>query len=104
MNPWLIILIGGALTFALRFSFIYLMDKFTIPESLRRSLRLVPPAVLSAIVFPELLIIEGSPEINMDNQRLLAGLVAIIVAWRTRNTLLTIAAGMATLLFLQSIR
>jgi len=104
MNTWLIILIGGLLTFALRLSFIYLLDKFTFPEWLRNSLRLVPPAVLSAIVFPELLMSDGSLFISLDNNRLLAGLVAIVTAWRTRNTLLTIAVGMIVLLILQSIR
>jgi branched-subunit amino acid transport protein len=35
------------------------------------------------------------------NPQLWAGVLAIAVAWRTRNVLLTIAAGMAALLVLQ---
>lgn len=104
MNLWLIILIGGLLTFAMRLSFIYLLDKIEFPVWLRNSLHLVPPAVLSAIIFPELLFIEGKLDLTLDNNRLLAGILAIIVAWRTRNTLLTIGVGMATLLLLQAIR
>ena len=34
---------------------------------------------------------------------LLAGLVAIVVAWFTRNTLITIVAGMIALLLLQNL-
>jgi branched-subunit amino acid transport protein len=34
---------------------------------------------------------------------LLAGLVAVLVAWKTKNTLLTILAGMAALLVLEFI-
>jgi len=60
--------------------------------------------VLSAIIFPELLFMDGRLDLSLDNNRLLAGLVAILVAWRTRNTLLTIAVGMAALLILQAVR
>jgi len=101
MNIWLIFLLGGALTFGMRFSFIYLFGKYEIPGWLRRALRFVPPAVLSAIVFPELLIQSGQFNLTWTNFHLLAGILAVIVAWKTKNTLLTILAGMAVLLFLQ---
>lgn len=103
MNIWLIILVGGLLTFAMRLSFIYLMDKVEFPVWLRGSLRFVPPAVLSAIIFPELLFANGILDLTLENNRLLAGLVAIIVAWRTRSTILTIGVGMTVLLLLQTI-
>jgi branched-subunit amino acid transport protein len=57
--------------------------------------------VLSAIVFPELLMHSGSLDVSLGNTRLLAGLIAIAVAWFTRNILLTILAGMIALLLLQ---
>jgi len=101
MNIWLIFLLGGALTFGMRFSFIYLFGRFEIPEMLHRALRFVPPAVLSAIVFPELLIQSGQVKVTWTNFHLLAGIAAIIVAWKTKNTLLTILSGMAALLLLQ---
>jgi branched-subunit amino acid transport protein len=89
------------MTFGIRFSFIYLFGRIEVPETIRRALHYVPPAVLSAIVFPELLIHSGSLELSLDNTRLLAGIIAIAVAWFTKNTLLTILAGMIALLFLQ---
>ncbi len=101
MNAWLIIIVGGLLTFAMRFSFIYFFGRVEIPAALRRSLRFVPPAVLSAIILPELLLPAGQLDLSLGNHRWLAGLVAVLVAWRTRNTLLTILAGMAALLILQ---
>lgn len=101
MNIWLVFLLGGLLTFGMRFSFIYLFGKYEIPETLRRALRFVPPAVLSAIVVPELLIQSNHLDLSLTNFRLLAGIVAVLVAWKTRNTLLTILAGMVALLLLQ---
>jgi len=85
----------------MRFSFIYLFGRFHIPETLRRALHYVPPAVLSAIIFPEILIHDGKLALTLGNDRLLAGLVAVLVAWWTKNTLLTILAGMAALLVMQ---
>jgi branched-subunit amino acid transport protein len=67
---------------------------------MRRALHYVPPAVLSAIVFPELLLHEGGWNLQLTNIRLIAGLIAILTAWVSRNTLMTILVGMAALLFL----
>ena len=101
MNIWLVFLLGGLLTFGMRFIFIYLLGRFEVPETMRRALRFVPPAVLSAIVVPELLIRSGQMDLSLTNFRLLAGIVAVLVAWRTKNTLLTILAGMLALLLLE---
>ena len=101
MNIWLVFVLGGLLTFGMRFLFIYLLGRFEVPETMRRALRFVPPAVLSAIVVPELLIRSDHLDVSLMNFRLLAGLVAVLVAWRTKNTLLTILGGMLALLLLE---
>jgi branched-subunit amino acid transport protein len=103
VNIWLVLLIGGLITFLIRFSFIYLFGRFQIPETVRKALHYVPPAVLSAIVFPELLLHDGILNLSFGNFRLLAGLVAVFVAWFSKNTLVTILAGMVALFLLQFI-
>ena len=101
MNIWLVMLCGGLLTFGMRFSLIYLFGRFQVPETMRKALHYVPPAVLSAIIFPELFLYNGQLNLSLDNTRLLAGVIAILVAWFTKNTLITIIAGMIALLVLQ---
>lgn len=101
MNIWLIMIIGGLITFGMRFSLIFLFGKFEIPETMRKALHYVPPAVLSAIILPELLYRNNQLDLSLGNTRLLAGIVAILVAWFTKNTLLTILAGMIALLLFQ---
>jgi branched-subunit amino acid transport protein len=101
VNIWLIMLLGGLITFGIRFSLIYLFGKLHIPETMRKALHYVPPAVLSAIIFPELFLKDGNLNLALDNYRLLAGLVAVIVAWFSKNTLVTIIAGMIALFLLQ---
>lgn len=101
MNIWWVLLAGGLITFAMRFSFIYLFGKIQIPNALHRALRYVPPAVLSAIIFPEILIITNEVNISWQNPRLLAGLIAIGVVWFSHNTILTIVVGMGSFFLLQ---
>lgn len=94
MNIWLIMLPLGLLTFLTRLSFIALHNRWTPPELFRRALHYVPVAVLTAIIVPELVMHTGSLDLSPLNPRLLAGAVAIFVAWRTKNTVLTIVIGM----------
>lgn len=85
----------GLLTFALRYSFIALEGHYRPPGWFVRALPYVPIAALTAITVPELLYTSSKLHIASDNPRLWAGLVAIAVAARWRNTLLTIASGFA---------
>jgi len=102
MNLWITILGMGIVTFAIRLSFITLMGRIEAPLLVQRALRFVPPAVLSAIIFPELLMRNGRLDVSFGNLRLLAGALAALVAWRTKNVLLTIGVGMAALWILQA--
>jgi len=100
---WLLFLAIGLGTFSLRFSFIYLFGKITMPEWLRRALKYVPPAVLAALVFPARTHPAGTLDISLNNLRLLAGLGGAIAAWKTRNVLWTLITGMALLWILQAL-
>jgi branched-subunit amino acid transport protein len=94
-------LLGGLLTFGMRLSFIYLFGRFEIHETIRQALRFVPPAVLSAIILPQLFMPSDYLDFSLANHRWLAGSVAVIIAGLTKNTLLTILAGMVALLIMQ---
>lgn len=102
MNPWLVLILGGLLTFLTRLSFILLLQKVTVPVWLHRALFYVPIAVLTAIIFPEIFLHTGTYNTSLLNPRLIAGVLAIFVAWRTRNAFLTVATGMAALWALQA--
>lgn len=97
MTLWLIILAMAVLTFYQRASFLLLPERVLLPPLLVRALRYVPAAVLTAIWAPELLLQKGVLSLALENERLLAGMVAIAVAWRFRVTFGTIVAGLAAL-------
>jgi branched-subunit amino acid transport protein len=94
---WALIVVVGAINFAARLSFIALFARREMPPLLARALRHVPAAMLPAIVFAA----PGVLALNAGNVKLIAALVAGFVAWRWRNTLLTIAVGMGALWLLQ---
>lgn len=100
---WIIIIVSGILTFGLRLSFIYLFGRVDAPPMLQRALKYVPVAVLPALVLPALLIRDGELNASIGNERLIAGIVAAIVAWRSKSVLLTIVVGMVSLWVLQGL-
>lgn len=102
LKLWLVMTIGGLLTYLTRLSFIALLGKVNFPGWLQRGLRFVPPAVLSAIIFPEIFSDTSELNLTLNNPRLIAGLLAALVGWKTRSMLLTIVVGMTCLLILQT--
>lgn len=101
MKVWFLFLVIGAGTFLLRLSLIALWGKLgKVPDSFERGLRFIPAAVLSALVLPALTTPNDHFEIG---PRMAAGLVAILVAWKSRNVFLTIVAGMGALWIIQAV-
>jgi branched-subunit amino acid transport protein len=101
VRTWLIILAVSAITFLLRASFIMFADPHRFPHAFRQALTFVPPAVLAAIVAPGLLMHDGILDLSLSNERIFAGLAAIVATIFVRNAMAAIAAGMATLWLLQ---
>lgn len=97
MSIWLAIFGMTLATFFQRASFLLLPPQVQLPALLRRALRYVPAAVLTAIWAPELMLQKGVLSLALGNERLLAGIVAIAIAWRFKVTFGTIIAGLAAL-------
>lgn len=101
MTLWGLMLLGGVITFCIRYSFIAAEGHYQPPAWFSRLLPFVPIAALTALVAPELLLVQGEIVLGGGNPRLWAGLVAIIAAAIWRNTLLTIGAGFLALFLIQ---
>ncbi|MFZ1828095.1 MAG: AzlD domain-containing protein [Candidatus Competibacteraceae bacterium] len=97
MNVWLLIVLCGVVTFAIRLSFIAAEGTFTFPPGFRRLLTFVPVATLTALVIPDLLMPQGTLWLAWDNARLIAGLAAIAIAAITRSVLWTLVGGFVVL-------
>jgi branched-subunit amino acid transport protein len=90
MTIWTVIVLAGAGSFLLRLSFLALVRGDQVPDLAQRALRLVPAAVLAALVVPAV-----TP--SGDWTRPAAAIVAALAAWRTRSMLWTLVAGMGVL-------
>lgn len=98
---WATILLGGAATFATRMAFLAVAHRRTdVPVRVQRVLRMIPPAALAALVAPPLLR-PGGGGVELLHARPIAGVVAGVVAWRTRSVLATMGVGVAVLVALE---
>jgi glutaminyl-peptide cyclotransferase len=91
-----LLLIAGMtlVTFLPRWGVLALLGRVEMPAPLFNTLKYVPVAVLAAIITPELLLREGQLYLSWENATLMAGIAAGLIAWRTRNLLLTIGVGL----------
>jgi branched-subunit amino acid transport protein len=102
LKLWVVILVVGALNFLSRLSFIALFARRHMPAWMARTLKYVPAAMLTALIVP--MILTGPPATGLAmhaNPRVLAALIAGVVAWVTGSTLATLVAGMGALWVLQ---
>lgn len=96
LTIWTIILVLGVGTYLIRWSFLGALGDRDLPGWVMRMLRYTPVAVLPALVAPLVLWPEatgGTP----DPARLAAAAATVAVGVLTRNVMLAILAGAATL-------
>jgi branched-subunit amino acid transport protein len=95
MNEFLMIAGMSLVTFAVRYPVLALVGKIQLPPTILRALKYVPPAVLAAIIVPEVVFnAEKQLDISLTNSYLIAAVITVLIAWRTKNLLLTIVLGM----------
>lgn len=98
---WVTIVAAGLGTFAIRLSFLGVAHRIADPPvGVQRVLRMIPPAALAALVLPAFVRPEGA--VDLTQPRLVAGLVATVVAFWSRNVLVTLVVGMAVLIALDA--
>lgn len=104
MNLWLIVIAMGAVTYAIRLSMLVFVHHSALPPVARNALRYVTPAVLTAIILPAVLYAgaAGGFDAGPGNARLVAALLAALVARLTGNVWLTIGIGMCALWALEA--
>lgn len=99
MNDALLILGMMLVTFSVRYPVLALLGRIRLPGPVLRALHYVPPAVLTAIVVPALLMPDGGQlSLAHTNAYLVGGIAAGLISWRTRSLTLTIVVGMAVFL------
>lgn len=98
MNELLLVAGMALVTFAVRWPVLTVVGRIPLPQPVLDALKFIPPAVLTAIIVPAVLMPGGTLDLRLSNAYLVAGAASALIAWRTRNLLLTIVAGMAIFL------
>ncbi len=105
----LLLIAGMALvTYIPRAAPLMLLSSRTLHPLLMRWLAMVPPAVLAALLAPELLLTNGAGGgkelfLSGDNVFLLAALPTLLAGWLTRSFFATVAVGMGAVALLRYI-
>ncbi len=101
IRPDEIYLIAGMalVTFGIRYIMFPISGRVRFPELFERGLRYVPPVVLTAIIFPSVLMPDGETlDVRLTNPYLVGALAACMVGGLFKNLLLTIVVSMMVFL------
>ena len=95
----LAVIVGLALVTVLTRSFFFISSKpWHLPGWAQRGLQYAPIAALSAVVVPEIVMVQGHLISSWQDARLFAAAAGAAVYFWRRDVLLTIALGMAVYL------
>jgi len=94
---WLLIVVLAAGTWLMRSLPIILHGHVAHPPWLERILKHVPVAALTALVVPGALYLHQGSVYSFASARTIASVAALAVAWKTKNVLATLTAGMGAL-------
>ena len=91
---WLSIMIAGILTYFTRMTMIALVSRDMLGDRIKAVLAYVPSAVFPAIIFPAIFINDYGSFIEMNDPKIFAAIVAIIVGYFSKNVIATILSGL----------
>ena len=94
MNEGLLIFGMMVVTFGVRYPVLAIVGRMDLPQRIRDGLSFVPVAVLTAITVPVMVMRDDQAVFTPDNAYLYVGIIAVLIAWRTKNLLATIGLGM----------
>jgi branched-subunit amino acid transport protein len=94
LNYLYLIFAMGIVTYIPRMLPATLLSKRKIPELFIKFLGFVPTAVLSALLFPSVLMVENKLSIGISNPLFFAALLTFPLAYKTKNMFVTVLLGM----------
>lgn len=101
MTDWILIIGMTLVTFLPRYIPLALAGKIKITPLFSLALSYVPIAVMSIIIIQATMIKEGEISMVMENHKLLASIVAFVVAIMTKHMFLTIIAGLISFVLIK---
>ena len=100
-ETWGLILGMALVTYLIRYLPLALLSHTELPPWFARWLELSTAAILAAMLAPTVLIVKDRIDLSLNNASFWAAIPAALVAWRTRNIMLTILVGMVVSAIIQ---
>ena len=97
---WLSIIIAGILTYFTRMTMITLVNRDMLGDKIKAVLEYVPSAVFPAIIFPAIFINDYGLFVEINDPKIFAAIVAVIVGYLSKNIIATISSGLVSYWFL----
>jgi len=94
---WTTLILAGLVTFFTRFSMITLLKKDYFSPRVKIVLSYIPSAVFPAIIFPAVFLNSTGQLVFLDNPKVLAALIAVLVGYLTESVIVTILSGLGVL-------
>ena len=91
---WISIIIAGLLTYFTRMAMITLVSREMLSVRVKEVLAYVPSAVFPAIIFPAIFINDYGTFVEINDPKIFAAIIAIIVGYYSKNIILTILSGL----------
>ena len=97
---WLSIIVAGVLTYFTRMTMITLVNRDMLGDKIKAVLEYVPSAVFPAIIFPAIFINDYGLFVEINDPKIFAAVVAVIVGYLSKNIIATISSGLVSYWFL----
>lgn len=99
---WLTIFLMALIVFTSRYMFLAPKLPLKLNAEAQKLLSFSSLAVLTAIWAPIVFLHEGKPDISTQNPYLISAGIAALIAWKTRNVLVTAVFSMAIFFILKT--
>ena len=97
---WLSIIVAGILTYFTRMTMITLVNRDMLGNKIKAVLEYVTSAVFPAIIFPAIFINDYGLFVEINDPKIFAAIVAVIVGYLSKNIIATISSGLVSYWFL----
>jgi len=97
---WLSIIVAGILTYFTRMTMITLVNRDMLGDKIKAVLEYVPSAVFPAIIFPAIFLNDYGLFVEINDPKIFAAIVAVIVGYLSKNIIATISSGLVSYWFL----
>ena len=103
MNTWALIVFCGIITFFIRFMPLSGLLNFKGSKNYIRLIQIIPVVVLTPIIFQAVFFDKSNSILILNNPKLYAALIGVIISFYFKNVIYTILVGMISFWIIKEI-